>query len=83
MTYSSEAHKIAASFLYKIMDETDIHLPEILFSSKWEDVMDKSSQFTKSQAKYSLDDLANFASNKCPIISLVKNIVRISHNVSE
>ena len=83
VTYSSEAHKIAASFLYKIMDETDIHLPEILFSSKWEEVMDKSSQFTKYQAKHSLDELANSQSNKCPIISLVKNIVRISHNVSE
>lgn len=45
--------------------------------------MDKSSPYTKCQSKYSLDDLASFQNSKFPIIPLVKNIVRISHNVNE
>ena len=64
------------------MDETEIHLPEILFGSKWEDVMDKSSPYTRYQTKFSLDYLANAQNTMYPIIPLVKNIVRISHNVS-
>jgi len=44
--------------------------------------MDKSSTYTRYQSKYSLDDLASAVINKFPIIPLVKNIVRISHNVN-
>lgn len=70
-------------FLHKIMNETEIHLPELLYASKWEDIQDRSSPLTKYQAKYTLDEIVNANVKKCPLISLAKNLVRISHNISE
>ena len=60
VAYSSEGHKIAIAFLNKIMDETDIHLPELLYGGiSWDNIRDNTSEYTHYQAKYSIKDLAS------------------------
>ena len=87
VSYSAEAHKIAKSFLQKIMNETELCLPEIFYggSLKWEDIYDKSAPATCYQSKYSLENLGSNDNNlkKWPLTHLVKNLVKISYNVSE
>lgn len=51
---------------------------------KWEEIYDKSSPYTKNQSKFSLDVLTSGKEIKrCPIVSLAKNLVKISFNVNE
>jgi len=85
LSYSEEAHKIAKSFLFKIMNETNLNLVEILYGGmKWEEICDKSSSFTKNQSKFSLDALTSGKDvKKCPLVYLAKNLVKISFNVNE
>ena len=71
----------------KIMNETELCLPEIFYggSLKWEDIYDKSAPATCYQSKYSLENLGSNDNNlkKWPLTHLVKNLVKISYNVSE
>lgn len=85
VSYSSEAHKISASFLHKIMNETELSLPEIFYGGmRWDDIYDKSSNSTFLQSKFSLENLINEKDIKrCPITQLIKNLVKISSNISE
>ena len=87
VSYSLEAHRIAAAFLHKIMNEkTDLSLPEILYGGmRWDDIYDKSSPDTYYQSKYSLENLSNNEKEikKCPITQLSKNLVKICYNVED
>jgi hypothetical protein len=67
------------------MNKTELNLVEILYGGmKWDEISDKSSPSTKFQSKFSLETLTSGKEiKKCPIVSLAKNLVKITFNVNE
>jgi hypothetical protein len=75
-------------FVQMIMKETSIGFHELLYGGvSWEHVADKTSQGQpRSQSKYSLNDFTTWREQKLemqPIVPLIKNLLRIAHNINE
>lgn len=71
-----------------VMKETTLGFHELLYGgNSWENVADKNSQgASRTQSKYSLNDFTTWREQKLemqPIVPLIKNLLRIAHNINE
>ena len=61
---------------------------ELFFGNiPWEEICDNTSSFTKSQSKFQLSDFSlnekQKEVKKYPITALIKNLLRVSHNITD
>ena len=86
--YSLEGHEIAMEFVQMVMKETNIGFHELLYGGcSWEEVAEVNREgVPRSQAKYPLNDFTIWREKNLdmqPIVPLVKNLLRIAHNINE
>lgn len=79
---SSEAHRIAMSLLNMMSQHDYFNICELLYGGRpWSEVEDTTSEYTLSQAKFSLTALRE--QRNTPITDMIKQIERILNKVDE